>query len=967
MAPSAKPGSRTARLFVICVVLFFSQTLAAALAPLVGTPPMTRYTPDLGLFPQNFALAQLSDGHVFVANSEAIMVFDGSQWQSVELPDWSYARVLAHDEDRGRLYVGGYDDFGYLTADGFGGWTYTSLTPLLDPSVMEQGFADIWFLTVTEYGVFFGALKHQFLYQPDTETIRTWQHEGRFGFGVVQQGRFVLQFRGEGLRAFEGEDFQPIEGSEFLSRLISHVVVLADQRLLMATNIGWITFDGSQFEELAQPPEQEALDATSLLLLDDGSVAVGTVAGEVLMYQPNNGSSKKFRVTNQHIGDLARDIDGGLLALVDNGLFYIGWPARWTMVDSSAGISSGIYDLALWNERLYVTTSAGVFQQMTDDKRSSAPVRFELLPWPAFEVWRLLPLTSTQAMMADSYALKLIDNGVSLSLSDETLYPRELLMSRYQPQRLFVGTEQGYAIAERGDDGWQLIQRHDNISGRVLTMAEASATTLLLGTEGDGAIKITLDTDSGEEIARHALGADDGIAYGEYPNALMFELSDGTLGASTERGVFQWSNDRFVELDIGKLSEVLGQDELVQISEVRDGELWALSYNQIYRRDGEGNWHREPVDALLDGAVAAITAYGDSTLVTTGSRILLFDETGYASHTPTPRVALREVSQTVDGTETRLQLAPQQAIEHPYGPNSIEFSWTAPILGDSNDIRFQARLSGTESRQSPWRKQTSIGYSRLAPGNYQFQVFVRDTHGNESAIPPYAFTVSPPWYWTKTALFIWVILAISALALFTRLVVMWHGRTLQHRALALEQEVATRTRELRQANKRLDAMAHVDGLTGIANRRRLEEMLEECWASHADSPSPITLLLIDVDRFKQFNDQHGHLAGDVLLRRLGDLLQAWVSPDQLAARYGGEEFTLVLPGIGRTEGLQLAEDLRQAIERADLGSTVSIGVACADRDHDFAATSPQELVDAADHYMYAAKAAGRNRVMPRAA
>lgn len=951
------------RWLTLSLLLTIATVVNAAIEPLPGSPPMTRYVPDLGLFPQNFAIVQAIDGRVFMTNSDAIALFDGTEWQSIALPDWSYARVLAIDTESDRLYVGGYDDFGYISPDGTGGWAYSSLTDLLDERVLEAGFADIWHLTVTPFGVFFGALKHQFLYDPNTHDIRVWEHDGRFGFGTMHGDQFVLQFRGEGLRSYDGDDFRPIVGSEHLTRLISHATLLADGRLLMASNLGWQVYDGRVIESLPAPPALDPMDATTLLLLDDGSVAIGTVSGEIIMFQPSTGQSRQFRVTTQHIGDLALSQDGGLLALVDTGFFYIGWPARWTLLADS-GINSGIYDLVVWNDRLYANTSAGVFEQTLANRRQP----FDLLPWPAFEAWQLLPLTEHQALLADSYALKLIDNGLSIPLSDETLYPRALVQSPSRPDRIYVGTEQGYAVLDQLSGTWQLTHRHDNVSGRVLTLAEAAPDTLLLGTEGDGAILIKLDPQTGEETARRALSLDDGIDYGEYPNALLFRLTDQTIGISTERGIYSWLDDRFSPLDLGDLLSVRGEGELVQVYDTGRGGRWAASFNHVYRQASDGSWQRESVEPLLDGAIDDVIRFGSSILVSSGSRILIFDESGFEARVPQPRIMLSKVVQAVGGEEQARPLSPTAVVELPYGSDSsIRFSWTSPMLVDIDAIRFQTRLAGAESRQSSWRRETSVEFAGLSPGDYDFQVIARDAYDREIGTQPYSFRVLPPWYQTNTALAIWVLLALLALALFTRLVALWHSRTLHRRALALEQEVAARTRELRTANRKLDAMAHVDGLTGIANRRRLEEMLQESWSAGCKSPSSLTLLLIDVDHFKQFNDKNGHLAGDLLLRRLGELLRAWVEPGQLAARYGGEEFMLVLPGVERTRGLELAEQLRRAIERAELGSTVSIGVACADTRHAFMTQTPQALVDAADNYMYKAKAAGRNRVMPQAA
>ncbi len=166
--------------------------------------------------------------------------------------------------------------------------------------------------------------------------------------------------------------------------------------------------------------------------------------------------------------------------------------------------------------------------------------------------------------------------------------------------------------------------------------------------------------------------------------------------------------------------------------------------------------------------------------------------------------------------------------------------------------------------------------------------------------------------------------------------------------------------------KTRDLSVH-DELTGLYNRRMLERRLEMEWERSRRFGTTLACIMVDVDHFKQFNDEHGHLVGDEVLRHTGKLLGAQIRSVDSVARFGGEEFAILLPRTEKGEAQAVAEKLRSAMEGTPFTAagrddvfhlTVSAGVASTED----APTSAKQLIDLADHALLVAKSAGRNRV-----
>jgi diguanylate cyclase (GGDEF)-like protein len=170
--------------------------------------------------------------------------------------------------------------------------------------------------------------------------------------------------------------------------------------------------------------------------------------------------------------------------------------------------------------------------------------------------------------------------------------------------------------------------------------------------------------------------------------------------------------------------------------------------------------------------------------------------------------------------------------------------------------------------------------------------------------------------------------------------------------------------QLRERNAELEHLSHTDMLTGLNNRRYIEEQLSQQCSAARRRHEPVAVVLFDIDNFKRVNDDYGHPVGDLVLREFARRLRSELRAEDIACRWGGEEFLVILPRAGLDDALATAERIRKIVEATPMsawghqvGVTVSGGCAIGPDD------SPESLVKHADVLLYEAKAAGRNRII----
>jgi diguanylate cyclase (GGDEF)-like protein len=529
---------------------------------------------------------------------------------------------------------------------------------------------------------------------------------------------------------------------------------------------------------------------------------------------------------------------------------------------------------------------------------------------------------------------------------------------------LWVGTTGG--LGRLPPASTQAVLVHGLEGQEITSLATAGDGALWVGTRGAGLLRLR---DGRLETLRTA---------SDLP--IVTTVRRGQAGdmwvGSFGNGLLHYRAGRWFRFDEGN---GLADATVRQVRETEDGSLWICSGAGISRvaRGAVAEVEAGRAPALIpasygpeDGVAEAVCYFFHPGVARSADGHLWFATNHGLVEIRPERLAQRAASArprldgvTVDGREWSGRRPFKLSV--PGSFRRVDFRFSAPVFVGQARTAFRYRLAGFDVEWFLDGGERLARYTSLDAGSYRFEVELRDEQRGWSAPESLAEIEVRPLLYQRPAFAVVVGLALlgTAIGIF-RL----SERRLLRRAAELEFQVRTRTTELQAANQRLAGLATLDALTGLANRRLLEEALEREVRRASRNRREISVVMVDVDYFKRYNDSLGHVGGDECLRRVAMALRAVAArPGDLVARYGGEEFALLLPETTAQRALEMAEALCRSIGKLALPHpsspaaphvTVSAGVAGMVPE---AGSEPAALIAAADAALYQAKQRGRNQ------
>ena len=952
------------RFRAVLVVLFLALPLLAATAfaaKVPGEPLRRSYDSEqTRAKPGHLALATSPDGELFTGNAEGVLRFNGIDWRLTTLPGRSPARALATARD-GLVYVGGYDTFGRLAPDTEGNLVYEELLDAAGLVGEQRHIGFVYQVMPDEDGVWFRTDERLYFLAHAGGRARHWPLEDTVRSFYLVGGKLLARLQGRGLARFNPDNgrFDLLPGGEALADVPLPAVLEREDGLLLVARDGL---------HLATDGGLRRLDGAASRLLDgkrsytaralgDGSVVVGTLDGRLIRFDDELSVRENLDLGNYGVIELAIDREGGLWVATENELLRLSLPSRWSHLGESQGIAGNPNDFEWHDDMLWLATSQGI--QRLEPSDAGQP-RAQRLPWTEYEGYSLLS-TDAGLLMGVREGLLVLDPGKReprnlFSHPHHGVYA--LLRSRFRDDLVYALTGPNLMLLRLEQGRWQAGQTI-SLEGISLSGIEESAEgEIWMGDTRGPVQRWRLDLDTGEVLGRRVYDDSRGLAVDPQFGTSVYRLGEHIHATSGQRG-FRLDGDQFVA-DLAPPVTLVERSHELAVEQTPLGDYAYTSRELWHRAPGASEWQPLYPGGRGLAGYSYLRVGRDGVLrIATWTGLLQYDP-GESEAAPYPlQLAMEVVRARNEQGEARNLPTRSEADQPVLVPPGHSLTLRFSMVSMESGAEFRYLLHGVTPGWSEWADR-DLFIRALPAGDYALQVQARTGTGRQAPDMTYRFRVLPHWYeqWWMQALGVAALLALGVLA--SLWVVRLRTERFREDNRRLEARIAERTHELEDANRRLAELATEDALTGVANRRALENGLRREWFRCLDQRRPLSVLMIDVDHFKAYNDAHGHLEGDVQLRGIAQRLARQHDPQrELLARYGGEEFALLLPGVHPAEAVRRAEAIRAAIAASDAGMTVSVGVAGAVPELQ---AEPDSLLRRADAALYAAKRGGRNRV-----
>jgi DNA-binding CsgD family transcriptional regulator len=757
------------------ILLLFLLPLCVNGQNTIGLPDIINYNKEAyngGL--QNWDLRQDNNGVLYIANNEGLLSFDGTFWNLHPLPNKTIVHSVEIGEDS-KIYVGGQGEIGFFAAGQNGTLQYQSLTQLIPEK--DRVFEDVWDIVSFNRNIYFRCNYKIYKLSGRAISVYTAPFEWTY-LGVANGQLYAHDFRA-GILHYQDDIWKPATVRSDLPTndpVTSLLTLNKDSVAITTLKSGVYFLAGGAINKLASVHnpffEENRIYAASMV--NNEWIALATSNNGVCIINSRGNIIQRFSknegLQNNNVLSIFLDQQHNLWLGLDNGIDFIAYNSAVKHITPNFQNSSG-YTAIIHNNILYAGTSNGLYSVPLQPEKdlSFSQGNFSPVQNANGQAWSLSEIND-QVLLGRHEGAFIVKNNQAIPINSQTGFWNFTPTSGIYPtSQIIAGNYKGltYFNYEKGSFA----------PGESIPNFTESSRFVCIDANGNtwvshpyhGVFKISKQPNGSFTIASYT--AKNGL-----PSTLenhIYKIKNEMLVA-TEKGIYQYdaASNSFKPSDYYK--KIFGDQSLRYLKEDPSGNIWFIHDKTLGVVDFSG---KEPSIIYINEVKEKMLSGFEFIYPVDLNNIFLGGETGffhinyekYKQLKPALKIQIRTVSIRDEAdsllfggyfnsvNETQSQLAENEP-SIGYNWKTIRFNFSSPLFGYQSNLEYSYQLEGFDRTWSDWTKRTDKEYTNLSAGRYTFKVKVRNNLGNESNIASYSFKVLPPWYQTRWAYLIYLLL-----------------------------------------------------------------------------------------------------------------------------------------------------------------------------------------------------------------
>ena len=741
-----------------------------------------------------------SSGIMFFANNEGLLSFDGKYWNLYPLPNRTIVRSVKLGPS-GKIYVGGQDELGYFAPNSSGTLIYHSLLPQLPEN--ERSFGDIWDIVPHHQDVFFRSSGK--IFQITDRNSLSFKATAEWTYLGECNGQLYAHDLLAGIHVFNNKTWQPLTNSNQLpvNDPVTSIMPAGNGGLIISTlKNGIYRWDGKGFTKHLSGnnsllAEERIYSATPV---DDIHYAVATNNRGVYILDTSlriiQHFSKKEQLQNENVLSIFLDNQKNLWLGLDNGIDLIAYNSAIKHIKPQLKDYAG-YSALIQNNRLYTATSNGLFTLDLENINdlSFSKGEFQSVLHTKGQNWSLASINNQILLGHHEGVFQIEDNKASLISSEPGYWTFIPTSSVFPAKELIAGHYKGIRFFEARENGFS--------PDMPIPRFNESSRYLAIDREGNywvshpyhGVYRIYKDPEG--EYQTNTYTYQKGLP--SNLNNHVFLIKNEIVVGTTE-GVFQYNASKDMFERSAYYRDLIGNKSIRYLKEDKEGNIWfihekTLGVIDLTQKNPQVIFLPELTNKMLSG-FESIYALNENNIFLGGEKgFYHINYAKYKKNVPALSVQIHNVLirnnrdsilfggftyTDPSSGNSRDHISP--SIQHNW--KTIRFEYSSALYGYQSNLEYSYRLKGFDASWSIWSNRADKEYTNLNPGNYIFEVKVRNNLGSESAITSYSFTILAPWYLSIWAKMLYAMILMAGFFVIYR----WQNKRFQKQVKKIREE-----------------------------------------------------------------------------------------------------------------------------------------------------------------------------------